>query len=72
MTARKLTIAQKEAIQGVFFNENTFFNCVQNINDEWYLSLSKDDEQNLINTNFSYLLNLDLIIYEPKVQANPF
>jgi hypothetical protein len=31
MNGIKLTIAQKNSIQGVFYNENTFFNCVKEV-----------------------------------------
>jgi hypothetical protein len=36
MIGRKLTTEQKDSIQGKYFREDTFFNCVLDINDEWY------------------------------------
>ena len=39
MEARQLTIEQKENIQGVFFDEVTFFNCIQDINNNWFIFL---------------------------------
>ena len=36
-----LTVAQKEEIQGVFFADSIFFNCVQDISGTWFLFLSQ-------------------------------
>lgn len=72
MNGIKLTIEQKEAIQGVFYNENTFFNCVQDINNDWFLFLSESDKAELLNTEFSYLLNLTEFEYVPPIIENPF
>jgi len=72
MKGIKLTIEQKEAIQGIFYNENTFFNCVQDINNDWFLFLSESDKAELVNTNFEYLLNLTEFEYVPPVIENPF
>lgn len=52
-----LTIEQKEAIQGVFFSPNIFFNCVQDINDVWFLFLS-DQDKALLPQEYFYLLDL--------------
>lgn len=70
MMGTKLTIEQKNDIQGKFFNETTFFNCVQDINDEWYVLLSEDDMQNI--GDYAYLLDLPLSEYVPNPVINPF
>jgi hypothetical protein len=72
MVGIKLTTEQKEAIQGVFYNENTFFNCVQDINNNWFLFLSESDKAELVNTNFSYLLSLQEVEYIAPIIENPF
>jgi hypothetical protein len=72
MNGIKLTIEQKNAIQGVFYNENTFFNCVKDINNDWFLFLSESDKAELVNTNFDYLLNLTEFEYVPPIIENPF
>jgi hypothetical protein len=72
MVGYKLTIEQKNAIQGVFYNENTFFNCVQDINNDWFLFLSESDKSELLNTTFDYLLDLTEFEYVPPVIENPF
>lgn len=60
MEGRIVTNQQAEDLQGVFFDSDTFFNFVQDINDIYFLFLSEDDEQSLINTEWSYLLDIPL------------
>ena len=55
-----------ERLQGVFFDSDTFFHFVQDINDEWFLILSQQDEQDIALTEYAYLLELPLEPYEPK------
>jgi hypothetical protein len=70
MNGRKLTIEQKDAIHGVFFNPTTFFNCVQDINDDWFILLSESDINNL--GNFNYLLEISEESFTPQSPVNPF
>ena len=72
MNGIKLTIAQKEQLQGVYFAENIFFNCVQDINNDWFLFLSESDKAELVNTNYAYLLLLSEFNYVPPIIENPF
>ena len=72
MNGIKLTTEQKEAIQGVFYNENTFFNCVQDINNDWFLFLSSDDIIQIQNTEFDFLISLPELEYIPLIIENPF
>ena len=65
---RQLTIEQKEQIQGVFFTENVFFNCVQNVNNDWFIFLSNDDLNNI--EGYQWLIDLPLTEYLPKPQEN--
>lgn len=55
-----------ERLEGVFFDSDTFFHFVQDINDEWFLILSQQDEQDIAQTEYAYLLELPLEPYEPK------
>jgi len=55
-----------QQLQGVFIDSDTFFNFVQDINDEWFLILSEQDEQDIALTEYAYLLELPLSPYEPK------
>jgi hypothetical protein len=52
-----LSNEQKETIQGVFFTPATFFHCVKDINDVWFLFLSEQDKQKLPE-QYLYLLEL--------------
>lgn len=72
MVGIKLTLEQKEAIQGKFYNENCFFNCVQDINNDWFLFLSQSDKNEIESTDYSYLLSLSEFEYVPPVIENPF
>lgn len=72
MNGIKLTIAQKNTIQGQFYNDNCFFNCVQDINGDWFLFLSDSDKAELVNTNYAYLLLLTDFEYVPPIIENPF
>tara|TARA_R110000868_G_scaffold305601_1_gene566674 strand:+ start:1757 stop:1978 length:222 start_codon:yes stop_codon:yes gene_type:complete len=61
-----LTIEQKEEIQGVFYTPYEFFNCVQDENDIWFLFLSEQDKETIVNTQWDWLLNLPQGEYVPK------
>lgn len=55
-----------QQLQGIFIDNDTFFNFVQDINDEWFLILSEQDEAEIALTEYAYLLELPLSPYEPK------
>lgn len=55
-----------QQLEGVFFDNDTFFHFVQDINDEWFLILSAQDEADIANTEYAYLLELPLEPYQPK------
>jgi hypothetical protein len=61
-----LTIEQKEEIQGVFFTDSIFFNCVQDINGTWFLFLSPQDIE-ILPSEFQYLLTLPTGEYVPPL-----
>jgi len=72
MIGYKLTIEQKNAIQDIFYNDNCFFSCVQDINNDWFLFLSDSDKAELVNTEYSYLLLLAEFEYVPPIIENHF
>ena len=72
MIGYKLTLEQKNAIQGQLYNDTCFFNCVQDINNDWFLFLSNSDKTELVNTEYSYLLLLNEFEYVPPIIENPF
>ena len=66
-----LTIEQKEAIQDVFFATDIFFNCVQDINDIWFLFLSEQDKA-ILPQEYQYLLDLPQGEYVPPPTTESF
>ena len=72
MEGRIVTNQQAEELQGVFFDADTFFNFVQDINDVYFLFLSSSDEVDIAKTEYAYLLDIPLSSYEPKPTPPPF
>ena len=65
-----LTIEQKDLIVGQQYTTDSYFNPIQDLNDNWIISI--EEMEYCANVDYLWVKNLDLIIYEPKVQANPF
>ena len=63
MEGRIVTTEQAEQLQGVFFDTDTFFNFVQDINGVYFLFLSIQDEADIAQTEYAYLLDIPLSIY---------
>ena len=55
-----------QELEGKFIDNDTFLHFVQDINDEWFLFLSEQDEIDIAQTQYAYLLELPLSPYEPK------
>jgi hypothetical protein len=60
-----LNLDQKEEIQGKFYAPYEFFNCVQDIDGDWFLILSDKDKSELINTGWEWILSLPFSEYVP-------
>lgn len=71
MIGYKLTLKQKEAIQGAEFSDATFFNCVEDINGVWFLFLSEQDTANL-SDEYNYILDLPKEEFVPPIQDDIF
>jgi hypothetical protein len=67
MEGRIVTTEQAEQLQGVFIDHDTFFNFVQDINGIYFLFLSEQDEQDIANTEYAYLLQIPLSPYTPPL-----
>jgi hypothetical protein len=63
---RIVTNETAQELQGVFFDSDTFFNFVQDINDVYFLFLSEQDAADIANTEYNYLLEIPLSPFEPK------
>jgi len=57
-----------QSLQNVFFDSDTFFNFVQDINGVYFLFLSKQDEIDLSRTEYAYLLEIPLSLYIPPTE----
>ena len=66
MEGRIVTTETAESLQGVFFDADTFFNFVQDINDVYFLFLSSSDEVDIAPTEYAYLLDIPLSEYVQK------
>lgn len=66
MEGRIVTNQQVEELQGMFFDADTFFNFVQDINDVYFLFLSEQDKVDIAKSEYAYLLDIPLSPYEPK------
>jgi hypothetical protein len=60
-----LTEQQYNEVQGQFYSPYEFFNCVQDINGVWFLFLSQQDKDYIINTSWAWLLELPEGEYTP-------
>jgi hypothetical protein len=71
MEGRIVTNQTAEELQGVFFDSDTFFNFVQDINDVYFLFLSESDEVDIASTEYAYLLEIPLSEYVPPITPTP-
>jgi len=65
-----LTIEQKDLLVGQLFDEDSYFNPIQDDNNNWIISI-EEIEQNQ-NPEFGWLQDLEMIIFVPKVNPSPF
>lgn len=65
-----LTEVQKDELVGQMYDEDSYFNPIQDLNDNWIISVEEIDQ--CVNPNFMWVKELPLIPYEPKPTPNPF
>jgi len=65
MEGRIVTNQTANDLQGLFFDADTFFNFVKDINDVYFLFLSEQDEIDIAKTEYAYLLDIPLSPYTP-------
>jgi hypothetical protein len=65
-----LTEVQKDELVGQLYTEDSYFNPIQDINDNWVISV--EEMEQCVNPNFMWVQDLDLISYEPRLVPNPF
>jgi hypothetical protein len=71
MEGRIVTTETAQELQGVFFDDNTFFNFVLDIKDNYFLLLTRQDEADIALTQYDYLLEIPLSEFIPKPLIPP-
>jgi hypothetical protein len=66
-----LTNEEYTQVQGQYYTEYQFFNCVLSIDNVWFLFLSDEDKAEVVNTEWSWVLSLPQAEYVPP-PAPPF
>lgn len=59
-----LTIEQKDSLVGQMYDEDSFFNPLQDLSDNWIISVEEIDQ--CVNPEFQWVKTLPLIEYIPK------
>ena len=68
--SRLLTEVQKDELNGVAYAPDSFYNPIQDLNDNWIISV--EEIANTINPDTEWVKDLELIVYEPKPTPSPF
>ena len=64
-----LTIEQKDSLVGQWYAPDSYFNPIQDINDDWVIST--EEMEYCVNPEFMWVKDLELIPYEPKPTPPP-
>jgi hypothetical protein len=59
-----LTIQQKDDLLNQKYDSDSYFNPIQDLNDNWIISTQEMD--NCVTKDFLWVKTLPLIVYEPK------
>jgi hypothetical protein len=59
-----LTIEQKDSLLGQLYAPDSYFNPIQDLNDNWIISVEEMNE--CINPDYFWVKDLELIEYKPK------
>ena len=60
-----LTIEQKELLVGQWYSSDSYYNPIQDINDNWVISV--EEIANTTNPDTLWVKDIELITYEPKI-----
>lgn len=61
-----LTISQKDELIGQYLDENTIFNPIQDLDENWIIGIEEIEQCN--NEEFLWVKNLPLIDWKPKLE----
>jgi hypothetical protein len=59
-----LTIAEKDSLVGQLYDDDSYFNPIQDIDDNWIISV--EEIEFCVNAEFMWVKTLPLIKYKPK------
>ena len=62
-----LTLLQKDEIKGQAYSADSYFNPIQDINNNWVISVEE-----IRDCDLQWVKDLELITYEPKPTPSPF
>ena len=65
-----LTIEQKDLLINQLFDEDSYFNPLQDFNGNWIISI-EEIEQNIY-YDYNWLQDLEMILFVPVVNPMPF
>lgn len=65
MDGYKLLENQKDSIQGVSYAPDQYFNCVQDINGDWFTFLSESDIIIITDSEWAWILECPFVEYVP-------
>jgi predicted DNA-binding transcriptional regulator len=65
-----LTEVQKDELIGVAYAPDSFYNPIQDLNENWIISV--EEIANTINPDTEWVKDLPLTIYIPKPTPSPF
>jgi hypothetical protein len=65
-----LTIEQKDELIGQWYDSDSYFNPIQDANDNWVISTEEIDQ--CVNPDLLWVKDLPLIEYIPKPTPPPF
>jgi hypothetical protein len=61
-----LTESQKDSIQGKAYSQWQVFSCALDINNEWFIILTPQDEAEIANSEYNWILSLPKEEFVPK------
>jgi hypothetical protein len=59
-----LTQIQKDSLVGQWYDSDSYFNPIQDIQDNWVISV--EEMEQCVNVNYLWVKDLELIQYVPK------
>jgi hypothetical protein len=65
-----LSIPMKDELVGVYYSPDSIYNPIQDINDNWIISV--EEIQSTSNPDTMWVKDLELIEYKPKPTPSPF